>query len=121
VASGLLSRIDKIPAFELRDAFGAIYGLVNNAGIGTEGAGHHAQFGLVADRSDQIRGAPNDSRRRRPHRQHLLDHCLDRVQRSVVYATSKAAAGEFIRSLAREVGKLGITVMRSLPDSSTPN
>ena len=34
-----LSEIDAIPAFvkSLRDEFGAIYGLVNNAGIGTEG------------------------------------------------------------------------------------
>src|ERR1700722_5743578 len=34
-----LSQIDAIPAFvkTLRDEFGAIYGLVNNAGIGTEG------------------------------------------------------------------------------------
>src|SRR5882672_3587941 len=34
-----LGRTDQIPAFvkELRDAFGAHYGLVNNAGIGTEG------------------------------------------------------------------------------------
>ena len=34
-----LSEIDAIPAFVkgLRDEFGAIYGLVNNAGIGTEG------------------------------------------------------------------------------------
>src|SRR5215468_6683181 len=34
-----LSAIDAIPTFvkTLRDEFGAIYGLVNNAGIGTEG------------------------------------------------------------------------------------
>ena len=34
-----LAEVDSIPAFvkELRDEFGAIYGLVNNAGIGTEG------------------------------------------------------------------------------------
>src|SRR5215813_2645011 len=34
-----LSAIDAIPAFvkTVRDEFGAIYGLVNNAGIGTEG------------------------------------------------------------------------------------
>src|SRR5258708_473533 len=34
-----LGQTDEIPAFvkELRDTFGAIYGLVNNAGIGTEG------------------------------------------------------------------------------------
>src|SRR4029077_114408 len=34
-----LSEIDGIPAFvkRLREEFGAIYGLVNNAGIGTEG------------------------------------------------------------------------------------
>src|SRR6202045_862543 len=34
-----LSEVDAIPSFVkgLRDEFGAIYGLVNNAGIGTEG------------------------------------------------------------------------------------
>jgi 3-oxoacyl-[acyl-carrier protein] reductase len=34
-----LSEVDAIPAFvkALRDEFGAVYGLVNNAGIGTEG------------------------------------------------------------------------------------
>ena len=34
-----LSEIDAIPTFvkSLRDEFGAIYGLVNNAGLGTEG------------------------------------------------------------------------------------
>ena len=34
-----LSEVDGIPAFvkSLRDEFGAIYGLVNNAGLGTEG------------------------------------------------------------------------------------
>src|SRR3981081_2971937 len=34
-----LSEIDAIPSFVkgLRDEFGAIYGLVNNAGVGTEG------------------------------------------------------------------------------------
>src|ERR1700752_3172359 len=34
-----LSAVDDIPAFvkSMRDEFGAIYGLVNNAGIGTEG------------------------------------------------------------------------------------
>src|SRR6201995_6120144 len=44
-----LSAIDAIPAFvkEMRDAFGAIYGLVNNAGIGTEGllaTMHHSEI-----------------------------------------------------------------------------
>ena len=41
-----LSEIDAIPAFvkELRDEFGAIYGLVNNAGDRHRGAArHHAQ------------------------------------------------------------------------------
>ena len=34
-----LNDVEAIPSFvkELRDEFGAIYGLVNNAGIGTEG------------------------------------------------------------------------------------
>ena len=61
-----LGEIDAIPAFvkRLRDEFGAIYGLVNNAGIGTEGllATMHnsrdrsaaAPQHPVADRSHQI-------------------------------------------------------------------
>ena len=34
-----LSAVDTIPAFvkQMRDEFGAIYGLINNAGLGTEG------------------------------------------------------------------------------------
>ena len=81
-----LSETDAIPAFVkgLRDEFGAIYGLVNNAGIGTEGllATHAQQRDRVAgapqrhlaDHPDEIRRAAHDGRWRGAHRQHVLDH-----------------------------------------------
>jgi NAD(P)-dependent dehydrogenase (short-subunit alcohol dehydrogenase family) len=86
-----LSTIDAIPAFveTLRDEFGTIYGLVNNAGIGhRRAARNHAQQPdrgagpaqrAVAHRSDQICRAPHDGGRQGPHRQHLLGRRLDRL------------------------------------------
>jgi 3-oxoacyl-[acyl-carrier protein] reductase len=67
-----LSEIDAIADFakKLRHEVGPIYGLVNNAGIGTEGllaTMHNSQIEAlvrlqraVADRSDEICGAAND-------------------------------------------------------------
>ena len=81
-----LSEIDAIPAFVkgLRDEFGAIYGLVNNAGIGTEGLlatmhnsrdrGAGASQRPLADHPDEICRAAHDGRWRGPHHQHVLDH-----------------------------------------------
>ena len=81
-----LSEIDAIPPFvkDLRDEFGAIYGLVNNAGIGTEGLlatmhntrdrGAASSQRAFAGDSDQICRAAHDGRWRRPHHQHVLDH-----------------------------------------------
>ena len=73
----------------LRDEFGAIYGLVNNAGIGTEGllaTMHNSEIEALlrlnvalAGRSHQICRAAHDGRRRRPHHQHVLDHRLHRL------------------------------------------
>ena len=74
-----LSETDAIPAFvkDLRDEFGAIYGLVNNAGIGTEGllaTMHNTEIEAsgasqcpVAGHSDQICRAAYDGRWRRSH------------------------------------------------------
>jgi 3-oxoacyl-[acyl-carrier protein] reductase len=122
-----LGQIDKIPAFvkELRDAFGAIYGLVNNAGIGTEGL-------LATMRNSEIEAlirlnvlSPIVLTK------YVVRHMMaDGAGRIVnissiiastgynglsVYAASKAAAAGFTRSLAREVGRLGITVNAVAP------
>ena len=122
-----LGQTDKIPAFvkELRDAFGAIYGLVNNAGIGTEGL-------LATMRNSEIEAlirlnvlSPIVLTK------YVVRHMMaDGAGRIVnissiiastgynglsVYAASKAATGGFTRSLAREVGKLGITVNAIAP------
>jgi 3-oxoacyl-[acyl-carrier protein] reductase len=122
-----LGRTDEIPAFvkELRDTFGAIYGLVNNAGIGTEGL-------LATMRNSEIEAlirlnvlSPIVLTK------YVVRHMMaDGAGRIVnissiiastgynglsVYAASKAAATGFTRSLAREVGRLGITVNAIAP------
>jgi 3-oxoacyl-[acyl-carrier protein] reductase len=122
-----LSDIDGIPAFvkELREKFGAIYGLVNNAGIGTEGL-------LATMRNSDIEAlvrlnvlSPVILTK------YVVRHMMaDGEGRIVnissiiastgynglsVYGATKAAATGFTRSLAREVGKLGITVNAIAP------
>ena len=110
---------------ELRDDFGAIYGLVNNAGIGTEGL-------LATMRNSEIEAlirlnvlSPIVLTK------YVVRHMMaDGAGRIVnissiiastgynglsVYAATKAAASGFTRSLAREVGKLGITVNAIAP------
>jgi 3-oxoacyl-[acyl-carrier protein] reductase len=49
------------------------------------------------------------------HRQHLIGYWIDRYNGQSVYGATKAAATGFTRSLAREVGKLGITVNAIAP------
>jgi 3-oxoacyl-[acyl-carrier protein] reductase len=122
-----LSDVDGIPAFvkAVRDKFGAIYGLVNNAGIGTEGL-------LATMRNSDIEAlvrlnvlSPVILTK------YVVRHMMaDGEGRIVnissiiastgynglsVYGATKAAATGFTRSLAREVGKLGITVNAIAP------
>jgi 3-oxoacyl-[acyl-carrier protein] reductase len=122
-----LSEVDGIPGLvkRLRDNFGAIYGLVNNAGIGTEGL-------LATMRNSDIEAlvrlnvlSPIILTK------YVVRHMMaDGAGRIVnissiiaatgynglsVYAATKAAATGFTRSLAREVGKLGITVNAIAP------
>jgi len=122
-----LSEVDGIPGFvkRLRDNFGSIYGLVNNAGIGTEGL-------LATMRNSEIEAllrlnvlSPIVLTK------YVVRHMMaDGAGRIVnissiiattgynglsVYAATKAATTGFTRSLAREVGKLGITVNAIAP------
>ena len=122
-----LSRTDEIPGLvkELRDTFGGIYGLVNNAGISSEGL-------LATMRNSEIEAlirlnvlSPIVLTK------YVVRHMMaDGAGRIVnissiiastgynglsVYAASKAAIAGFTRSLAREVGRLGITVNAIAP------
>lgn len=117
-----LSEIDGIPAFVkgLREEFGAIYGLVNNAGIGTEGL-------LATMRNSEIEALVRlNVLSPLILTKYVVRHMMaDGAGRIInissiiastgynglsVYGATKAAATGFTRSLAREVGKLGITV-----------
>jgi 3-oxoacyl-[acyl-carrier protein] reductase len=122
-----LSEIDAIPIFvkALRDEFGAIYGLVNNAGIGTEGllaTMHNIEIEALVrlNVTSPIVLTKYVAR-------HMMADGAGRIinMSSIiattgynglsVYGATKAAASGFTRSLAREVGKLGITVNAIAP------
>ncbi|MDB5639097.1 MAG: 3-oxoacyl-ACP reductase [Bradyrhizobium sp.] len=122
-----LSEIDAIPIFvkALRDEFGAIYGLVNNAGIGTEGllaTMHNTEIEALVrlNVTSPIVLTKYVAR-------HMMADGAGRIinMSSIiattgynglsVYGATKAAASGFTRSLAREVGKLGITVNAIAP------
>jgi len=122
-----LSDIEAIPVCvkAVRDEFGAIYGLVNNAGIGTEGL-------LATMRNSDIEAlvrlnvlSPVILTK------YIVRHMMAGGEGRIVnissiiastgynglsvYGATKAAATGFTRSLAREVGKLGITVNAIAP------
>src|ERR1700728_3312036 len=123
-----LSETDAIPAFVkgLRDEFGAIYGLVNNAGLGTEGllaTMHNSEIEALL----RLNVLSPIILTKYVVRHMMADGAGGRVinMSSIiasngykglsVYAATKAAATGFTRSLAREVGKLGITVNAIAP------
>jgi 3-oxoacyl-[acyl-carrier protein] reductase len=122
-----LSAIDAIPSFVkgLRDEFGAIYGLVNNAGIGTEGllaTMHNSQIEALL----RLNVLSPVILTKYVVRQMMADGAGRIINMSSiiastgynglsVYGATKAAATGFTRSLAREVGKLGITVNAIAP------
>jgi 3-oxoacyl-[acyl-carrier protein] reductase len=122
-----LSRIDAIPNFirALRGEFGAIYGLVNNAGIGTEGllaTMHNSKIEALI-RLNVLSPIILSK--------YVVRHMMAEGEGRIinissiiastgynglsVYGATKAAANGFTRSLAREVGKLGITVNAIAP------
>jgi 3-oxoacyl-[acyl-carrier protein] reductase len=122
-----LSEIDAIPAFvkTLRDEFGALYGLVNNAGIGTEGllaTMHNSEIEALV----RLNITSPIVLTKYVVRQMMADGAGRVINMSSIIATTgynglsvygatKAAATGFTRSLAREVGKLGITVNAIAP------
>lgn len=122
-----LSEIDAIPAFvkALRDEFGPIYGLVNNAGIGTEGllaTMHNSEIEAlirlnvlspVVLTKYVVRHMMADGAGRVINMSSII--ASTGYNGLSVYGATKAAATGFTRSLAREVGKLGITVNAIAP------
>jgi len=123
-----LADIDAIPAFvkSLREEFGAIHGLVNNAGIGTEGllaTMHNSEIEALM----RLNVLSPIILTKYVVRYMMADGAGGRVinMSSIIastgynglsaYGATKAAATGFTRSLAREVGKLGITVNALAP------
>ena len=122
-----LSEIDALPAFvkALRDEFGAIYGLVNNAGIGTEGllaTMHNSDIEALVRLNVLspviltkyiVRHMMADGEGRIVNISSII--ASTGYNGLSVYGATKAAATGFTRSLAREVGKVGITVNAIAP------
>jgi 3-oxoacyl-[acyl-carrier protein] reductase len=122
-----LSDVDAIPSFVkgVRDEFGAIYGLVNNAGIGTEGllaTMHNTEIEAllrlnvlspVILTKYVVRHMMADGAGRIINMSSII--ASTGYNGLSVYGATKAAATGFTRSLAREVGKLGITVNAIAP------
>jgi len=122
-----LSAIDAIAVFvkQVRDEFGAIYGLVNNAGIGTEGllaTMHNSEIEALVRLNVLspviltkyiVRHMMADGEGRIVNISSII--ASTGYNGLSVYGATKAAATGFTRSLAREVGKLGITVNAIAP------
>jgi 3-oxoacyl-[acyl-carrier protein] reductase len=122
-----LSETDAIPAFvkSLRDEFGPLYGLVNNAGLGTEGllaTMHNSQIEALVRLNVLspiiltkyvVRHMVADGEGRIVNISSII--ASTGYNGLSVYGATKAAATGFTRSLAREVGKVGITVNAIAP------
>src|ERR1700759_714544 len=127
-----LSEIDAIPAFvkATRDEFGAIYGLVNNAGIGTEGllaTMHNSEIEALVRLNVLapviltkyvVRHMMADGAGRIINMSSII--ASTGYNGLSVYGATKAAATGFTKSLAREVGKVGITVNAIAPGFIDP-
>ncbi|WP_407178377.1 SDR family NAD(P)-dependent oxidoreductase [Bradyrhizobium sp. STM 3562] len=122
-----LSEINAIQSFvkSLRDEFGPVYGLVNNAGVGTEGllaTMHNSEIEAlirlnvlspVVLTKYVVRHMMADGAGRIVNISSII--ASTGYNGLSVYGATKAAASGFTRSLAREVGKLGITVNAIAP------
>lgn len=122
-----LSEIDAIPALVkgLRDEFGPLYGLINNAGIGAEGLlanMHNTEIEALVRLNITspiiltkyvVRHMMADGAGRIINMSSII--ATTGYNGLSVYGATKAAATGFTRSLAREVGRTGITVNAIAP------
>src|SRR6202522_3278949 len=109
----------------MRGEIGALYGLVNNAGIGTEGllaTMHNSQIEALVRLNVLspivltkyvVRQMMADGAGRIINMSSIIGATV--YNGLSVYGATKAAATGFTRSLAREVGRLGITVNAIAP------
>lgn len=122
-----LANIDAIADFALRlkKEFGAPYGLVNNAGLGTEGAlaiMHNAQIEMLTRVNVTapivlskyvVRNMMSAGEGRVVNISSII--ASTGYSGLSVYGATKAALIGFTRSLAREVGRAGVTVNAVAP------
>jgi 3-oxoacyl-[acyl-carrier protein] reductase len=122
-----LGEVDAISEFvkSLRDAFGPLYGLVNNAGISFEGllaTTHNSQIEQLVQvnvlspmvlTKYVVRHMMADGEGRIVNIGSIIGSTG--YNGLAVYGATKAAANGFTRSLAREVGRAGITVNAIAP------
>jgi 3-oxoacyl-[acyl-carrier protein] reductase len=122
-----LSEVGKLHelAREVRERFGPIYGLVNNAGLGTEGilatmpessieklVGLNTLAPIILTKY-VVRSMMNEGAGRIVNISSII--ASTGYSGLSVYGATKAATIGFTKSLAREVGRLGITVNAVAP------
>ena len=122
-----LEHLDGVPTLirDLRKAHGSLYGLVNNAGIGTEGVlatmpmaaieklVHLNTLAPMVVTKHAIRSMMASGAGRIVNISSII--ATTGYSGLSVYAATKASMQGFTRSLAREVGPLGITVNAIAP------
>jgi 3-oxoacyl-[acyl-carrier protein] reductase len=122
-----LGKIDDIPEFvrKLRKEFGPLYGLVNNAALGLDGAlamMHNSQIEQLVRINKLsplvltkyvVRAMMSEGEGRIVNVASIIG--FTGYSGLSVYAATKASMLGFTRSLAREVGRLGITVNAVAP------
>lgn len=122
-----LADVEGIPALvkSMRQQFGAIYGLVNNAGLGTEGllaTMHNSQIEALVRLNTLspiiltkylVRAMMADGDGRIVNVSSIIGSTG--FSGLAVYGATKASLIGFTRSLAREVGRLGLTVNAVAP------
>jgi 3-oxoacyl-[acyl-carrier protein] reductase len=125
--AGDLAEIDAIPLLvrDIRKTFGSIYGLVNNAGTSTEGllaTMHNSQIEALVRLNTVapivltkyvVRSMMADGSGRIVNMSSIIGSTG--YNGLSVYGATKASLAGFTKSLAREVGKLGITVNAVAP------
>jgi len=122
-----LGEVDKIPAFvaTLRKSFGPVYGLVNNAALGTDGALSLMANAKIADlvrlntlspivlTKYVVRAMMADGGGRIVNVTSIV--AFTGYSGLSVYGATKASMLGFTRSLAREVGRMGVNVNAVAP------